>query len=121
MKDIISEYFKTTLPKRINNYYIKLTMNTVTFNTDLGEHLYVQIMGYNPVTKDKVGFSTNQYPSMMFYYNLKHSDEKEIHTEIEVYKNHIISVLQEMIVKLCVEIVSKQILPMEGDIFTWEI
>ena len=40
---------------------------------------------------------------------------------MQVYKNHIAHTLQEMIVKLCTEIVSKPILPIEGDLFEWEI
>ena len=118
MKDIVSDYFKTTLPKRINNYYLKLI---IKINDILGGQLDITIMAYNPITKDKLGVGLTEFPSMILYWNLKHLDEEELHTEMQVYKNHIIPTLQEMIVKLCTEIVSKQIIPMEGEIFEWQL
>ena len=121
MKDIVSEYFKTTLPKRINNYYIKLLVDIKDIDDTLGERLYITIMAYNPYTKDKLGVELIEFPNMMFYWNLKHSNDKEVHTEMQIYKNHVIPTLQEMIVKLCAEIVSKPIQPMEGEIFEWQI
>lgn len=121
MKDIISEYFKTTLPKRINNYYIRLFLDIANKDDALGDCLNITIMAYNPVNDDKVGVALTEHPNMLFYWNLKHSDDEEVHTEMQVYKNHIIPTLQEMIVKLCTEVVSKPILPIEGDLFEWEI